>query len=67
MKIFIWKRIEHLTENYHESGGAVVIASSSEEAVAMLPESARNDAPDYIFEVEAPEPLVVIFPNAGCC
>lgn len=64
MKIFIWNNIDDLTGNYHSSGAAIVIEENIEKAKQKL---GKNEEPDYVFEIQAQEPMIEIYPNAGCC
>mgnify|MGYP003437664422 CR=1 FL=1 len=36
MKLYIFEHIDQLTANYHSQGGAAVVASSKDAAVALL-------------------------------
>lgn len=39
MKVFVWENVDNLTENYHDSGGLVVVAESLERARQVVNES----------------------------
>jgi len=73
MTVFIFPRINLLTDHWHPEGGAVVIAESLEQAVAMLRERGGSPTDEEIGKVEfhplagAAMPKVFIFPDAGCC
>ena len=80
MNVYIWKRVDLLTDSFHSEGGFVVIASSLEGARALTPkrEYEEDDDPEYttplntepdaiIPTVESQEPRVFVFPDAGCC
>lgn len=70
MKIFIWMRVEELTEEYHPQGGACVIAPDEETAIKTLegnPGCKNPGKPDYSYEVEAKEQKCFIFADSGCC
>ena len=84
MKVFVWEDLDRVSNNYHSNGGLLVVASTLEEAKALVekpmpsykgqPEqyweqSVKIDQrPDYVFDVVGQvEPMVLVFPNAGCC
>lgn len=69
MKIFIWENVNALTDNWHDSGGAAIIAENLEEARKMLPEKceAQTYRPDYESDISSEEPKSFIFPDSGCC
>lgn len=73
MKIFIWKDLPQVSGNYHPEGGLLVVAESLVAARALaaqnpgivIPDGAD---PDYFMELVGPaDPLVIVFPDAGCC
>lgn len=71
MKIFIWERLENVSDNWHREGGLVIVAETLDEAKALV---ANNEyikidkAPDYVYEIskEATKRFIV-FPDSGCC
>lgn len=72
MKIFLWKRIQNATENYHSAGGLVVFAETEERARELANaqsgcELKPNEAPDEVRDVASGEEKVFIMPDAGCC
>ena len=70
MKVFVWERIDHASDSYHEEGGVVVFAETLERAVELAAtkgsEIQETEAPDTIRESEGEE-AVYIMPDAGCC
>lgn len=74
MQLFIWNRVDHATDNYHNEGGVVVIADTLERARAMLdghgdrsaPCGAMTADPDVTRECAGPE-YIAIHADAGCC
>ena len=36
MNVYIWQRVDHLTHNYHDEGGIVVIAHSLDRAKEIV-------------------------------
>lgn len=78
MKVFIWRELDKVTQNYHSQAGAVAIAASLERARELFsaePEfyltadSALLKAdPDVVTDCADGVPeFVQVFPNAGCC
>ena len=81
MNIYIWKNVDHLTDNYHCDGGCAVIANSLEEARLFIPKTcpskhekpeenvctAQTENPDFEAPIFDVVAEVFIFPNAGCC
>ena len=73
MKLFIWEDVDGLTSAWHDSGGLVIIAEDEESARNLWSEHESNPNPDkplgapaHVRETEG-APLVLIFPDAGCC
>lgn len=74
MRMFVWKYVSELTNNYHNGGGLLVVAPDLFSARVWL--KTRDDipvdceayekAPDIERECEGPE-IVVVFQDAGCC
>jgi hypothetical protein len=73
--IFIITASEGLTFSYHSGGGAVVEASTPEEALARVRAEVEKDRGKYddfntlenlVIEVFDPT-KVYVFPDAGCC
>jgi biotin-(acetyl-CoA carboxylase) ligase len=81
MKVFIWKRLEQVSTNWHREGGLMVCASSLERAREIVKEKvdvedygdpvdcdAKDLDPDITYTVtEDAEERVLVFPDAGCC
>ena len=68
MKMFVWEYVNGLTSNYHDGGGALVIADNLESARKLLGNSEANtQMPNFSASVESNENRVFIFPDAGCC
>ena len=69
-KVFIWNIVADLTNNYHSSGGLVVIADNLEDAkiLAMEQDVKFDDETPTVYELkDTVEDEVYIFPDAGCC
>lgn len=66
MNIYIWERIDELTDNYHAAGGLVIIAESEERCKELEPKI-KDQKPDRAFVTNAIIEEVFVFPNAGCC
>lgn len=72
MKIWIWEYLDHVSDNWHEEGGLVVIAQDEATCRTLIENSeARVTEEEWpqslVYEIEAPEPKVIAFPDAGCC
>ena len=74
MKIYIFEDVEKLTCNYHSSGGLVVIAEdreavkkiiSSKSSIILTKDDWKNV--DVYTTSNDVEPVMYIFPDAGCC
>ena len=72
-KVFIWNIVAYLTNNYHSSGGLVVIADNLEDAKILAMEKGvkfddNMDEFSTVYELkDIVEDKVYIFPDAGCC
>jgi hypothetical protein len=79
MHVFIWKRIEALTSNYHPEGGLVIVAKDLRRARKMAEEAAKGDRSPLVAHAADAEPdlryavndtadeQLIVFPDAGCC
>lgn len=78
MKVmYVWESVSGLTQNYHDGGGALVIADNLEAARQLLKEKGVSEGsevfvqePDYtasVVTVLETQDRVFIFPDAGCC
>lgn len=70
MNVYIWKRIENATNNYHPEGAVVVVANTVEEAVSLAASEGANivTPPDVVYQLAAEETKTAfIFRDAGCC
>lgn len=71
MKVFVWRCLDQVSENYHPEGGLLVVAESLAEAINKAEENRYIKAdsdPDFVYDIlGAVEPVVVVFPDAGCC
>lgn len=68
MKVFVWEYVNHLTWDYHDGGGLLVVAESLERAkeVAGVKEF-PSDPPDFTFETTETEERYIVFGDSGCC
>lgn len=73
MKIFVWKYLDRVSYRYHPEGGLAVVAETvtaardlaHQDPSIQIPEGAD---PDYTMDLAgAVDPLVIVFPDAGCC
>lgn len=74
MKLFVWEYVYGLTENYHDGGGVMIISEDVESARRFYKSSGGlegctllKEDPSFTCNVENQEPLVIEFPDAGCC
>lgn len=72
MKVFIWKRIDKATDNYHTEGGLVVFAETEERAREISRGidglGLRDDEnPDHVRGVDGGSELIFVMEDAGCC
>lgn len=71
MKIFIYEDLTHITGNYHDGGGAVVIAETVGRSKEILKENgweeSELDSDCEIYEIKSEIEKCFIFPDAGCC
>jgi hypothetical protein len=82
VNVYFWENVTKLTDNYHSSGGVVIVAASLEAARDMLRDyhirdtyselvgacSAYVDEPDRVIPVgETEKPELFVFPDSGCC
>jgi hypothetical protein len=72
MKLVVWNRLVHVTDNWHSEAGVTAIASSVDAAWAALQlvaPKAKEKTPDWVQDIEAEDTTVRvwIFPDAGCC
>lgn len=79
MKAYLWHEIENVSWNYHEEGSVLIEAETLKRAreIAFFKDPFNDDKltsmegierePDRIFDSDAKEEKVWVFPNAGCC
>lgn len=78
MKLFIFRGLGDLTDNYHDGGSAAVVSADIESAISLLPTASQREASnDYVdgrvrvFSLasvhDSIKPEAFIFPDAGCC
>lgn len=82
MKIFLWPRLEKVSNSWHSGGGLLVIADSFERAKELIAAANEKEKSDYfkddaieipssvemVFEIVGEhEESVMTFPDAGCC
>lgn len=72
--MYVWENVSGLTNNWHDGGGALVIAEDLEMARILLLRNGVSESsetltkePDFTTSVETNEEKVFIFPDAGCC
>ena len=72
MKMFIWKRINKVSDNWHPEGGLVIIAKDEEEArylanttIAVILE--ESEKVDFSCDIICEKQQIFTFPDAGCC
>ena len=72
MKVFIWKRVQQCSDNWHPEGGVVVFAADEARARELANKESGceidpGEAPDDIRNVTSGKEAVYIMPDAGCC
>ena len=76
MKLYIFPSVDLLTDSYHSAGGAVVLASDLEAAVATLRLRGAHPSEEEIAlarefhldgAVKEYGPDSYLFPYSGCC
>jgi hypothetical protein len=76
MKLFLFKRIERVSDSYHSEGGLVIVANDLEHAESLIADNEFIEptgmewAEAKVFELaqgEDYQPAVFVFPDAGCC
>ena len=72
MKIFIWDRIGHCSDNWHPEGGVAVFADNLERAIELAQEAhgcriEEDEKPDEVRDVFGGGEKAFWFPDAGCC
>lgn len=81
MKVYIFEYIEGLTNNYHDSGGLVVVGRDALDVYMRKVKELNDEESEYskysvlrelpepsaVFETTETEEHIYIFPDAGCC
>lgn len=76
MMLFLFRRIDQVSGNYHPEGGLVIVAYDRERAQDLIAESSEIQPTesdwDEVIEYELMtghgyQPAVYVFPDAGCC
>jgi hypothetical protein len=74
MKLFLFKRIEQVSEYYHPEGGLVIVADNEDHARTMILDmqdiepTEEEWAGKVVYELAGEHaPAVYVFPDAGCC
>lgn len=74
MEVYIWRRLDQVTDNYHREGGLVIVASSLARAKELAGENDSFDCcpvidkdPDHILPTTESEEIIIPFRDAGCC
>lgn len=74
MKIFVWKRVYKVSDNYHDEGGLLVVAENEERAKELIGAEQNVIVTDEewaevityeLMDVE--KERIITFPDAGCC
>ena len=79
MEIYIWERLDSVSENYHKEGGLVVVARDIDHVKELVMEY-NSKFPDPVIDFgqnikhctvyqlsEEVRPWIFVFPDAGCC
>ena len=73
--MYLWERLDDVTDYYHREAGIVVLADSFDEAKKkILEETERKTVPQphFVFCLDEsketnPAQDLFVFPDAGCC
>ena len=74
MKMFIFKELSQVSDNYHSEGGLAVIAKDKDQVYQLIEEYGDIEITEdewhevWIYDLVGDvEPEVFVFPDAGCC
>lgn len=80
MKLYLFKRIEQLSDSWHQEGGLVIVANDLEHAKSLIAneEYIKPTDAEWVEAIVYPLdtsndsdphiwPVVYTFPDAGCC
>lgn len=68
MTIFVWKRLEGVTDSYHHEGGVLVVARDYARAKELVGTTVEPDFSWPVADYDAgAEEQKIVFPDAGCC
>lgn len=74
MNVYVFDYVSQLTDNYHDSGGLVVVARNIDHVRELLTDypAARPSVDEYakvnVYPTNSDaKEAVYIFPDAGCC
>lgn len=74
MKLFLFERINQVSENYHSEGGLVIVAIDRNHAEMLIADDANiqptesdwGEVVEYTLD-RGYTPVFYVFPDAGCC
>lgn len=78
MKLFIWKRLEDITDYYHNGGAVLATGEHWHDVVPLIKRYAYHDQWDKVEPIGEPDVTleladgaaagtVLVFPDSGCC
>ena len=74
MKQYVWKYQNPITTEWHSGGGLMIITNGSYQELWNkyfhdngLEGLATLDEPDFVWNVDATEERIIVFPDVGCC
>lgn len=76
MKMYVFERIDKVTEAWHPEGGLMVVAKDRDHAKVILEAEHDVEVTEeewdgaleyYLDDFYQYKPRVIVFPDAGCC
>lgn len=76
MKMYVFERVDKVSEMYHPEGGLMVVAKDRDHAKSLIEAEPEVEVTEvewkdvteyYLDDFYRYEPRVIAFPDAGCC
>lgn len=72
--MFVFTRIDQVSDNYHAEGGLMIVANNQEHAKEMIKEEKDIEITNEewedvkVYDLAGDyKPRIFVFPDAGCC